>query len=329
MIYLAREPHVLPFTRHVPMLRGAPWRRVAVLGDSVAEGVREPHDGFRDLSWIERIAEPLGAVAPGLTVMNLGQRDLRASEVRELQLPAALRFRPDLAIVAAGGNDALRRSFSPERVADELDAIAAPLRQAGADLLMLELMDIVASGLVPSGARGRARRAHERAGAGHARGRGTARRDARRDARAPYLRRSGRLCERPPSPERPWPRDRGERGDPRDERRARHEGRGMSDLGLDPLLALELSQEEILDDLCWPNPPPGRWNLDAGGYSANGRPTVSARRNGGSSSSKRESGSAPSASSVLLKKQRTAAAATMSRMSRSLRPSERSRSTSS
>ena len=150
MIYLAREPHVLPFTRHVPMLRGAPWRRVAVIGDSVAEGVREPHDGFRDLSWIERIAEPLGAVAPGLTVMNLGQRDLRASEVRELQLPAALRFRPDLAIVAAGGNDALRRSFSPERVADELDAIAAPLRQAGVDLLMLELMDIVASGLVPS-----------------------------------------------------------------------------------------------------------------------------------------------------------------------------------
>jgi lysophospholipase L1-like esterase len=150
LIYLAREPHVLPFTRHVPMLRGAPWRRVAVLGDSIAEGVREPHDGFRDLSWIERIAEPLGAVAPGLTVMNLGQRDLRASEVRELQLPAALRFRPDLAIVAAGGNDALRRSFSPERVADELDAIAAPLREAGADLLMLELMDIVASGLVPS-----------------------------------------------------------------------------------------------------------------------------------------------------------------------------------
>ena len=149
MTYLTREPHVLPFTHHVPMLRGAPWRRIAVLGDSIAEGVREPHDGYRDLSWIERIVEPLAAVAPGLTVMNLGQRDLRAAEVRELQLPAALRFRPDLAIVAAGGNDALRRSFSPEDVADELDAIVAPLREAGADLLMLELMDIVASGLIP------------------------------------------------------------------------------------------------------------------------------------------------------------------------------------
>jgi lysophospholipase L1-like esterase len=149
MTYLTQEPHVLPFTRHVPMLRGAPWRRVAVLGDSIAEGVREPHHGFRDLSWIDRIVEPLGAVAPGLTVMNLGQRDLRVAEVRELQLPTALGFRPDLAIVAAGGNDALRRSFSRERVTAELDAIAAPLRLAGADLLMIELMDVVASGLVP------------------------------------------------------------------------------------------------------------------------------------------------------------------------------------
>ena len=149
MTYLTREPHVLPFTHHVPMLRGAPWRRVAVLGDSIAEGVREPHDGYRDLSWIERIVQPLGAAAPGQTLMNLGHSDLRAAEVRELQLPAALRFGPDLAIVAAGGNDALRRSFSPERVADELHAIVGPLREAGADLLMLELMDIVASGLIP------------------------------------------------------------------------------------------------------------------------------------------------------------------------------------
>lgn len=57
----------------------------------------------------------------------------------------------------------------------------------------------------------------------------------------------------------------------------------MSPLRFDPELVLDLSEEEILEDLCWPHPPPGRWEL----YSANGRPTVSARRNGGSSSSKR------------------------------------------
>jgi lysophospholipase L1-like esterase len=144
------ESDVLPFASQVALLGGAPWRRVAVLGDSIAEGVREPHDGYLDLSWIDRIADPLRAVAPGLTVMNLGVRDLLAAEVRERQLEAALAFRPDLSIVAAGGNDALRRSFVPEQVARELDGIVGPLRQAGADVLMIELMDIVSSGLVPA-----------------------------------------------------------------------------------------------------------------------------------------------------------------------------------
>ena len=74
----------------------------------------------------------------------------------------------------------------------------------------------------------------------------------------------------------------------------------MSGSKLDPLLALELSEEEILEDLCWPHPPPGRWGLDGDGYSANGRPTVSARRSGSSRSRKRSSGSAPSASSIVL-----------------------------
>jgi hypothetical protein len=32
----------------------------------------------------------------------------------------------------------------------------------------------------------------------------------------------------------------------------------------DPEFALELSLEEILEDLCWPHPPPGSWSLDAG-----------------------------------------------------------------
>jgi lysophospholipase L1-like esterase len=142
------ESDVLPFASQVALLGGAPWRRVAVLGDSIAEGVREPHDGYLDLSWIDRIADPLRAVAPGLTAMNLGVRDLLAAEVRERQLEAALAFRPDLSIVAAGGNDALRRSFVPEQVAGELDGIVGPLRQAGSDVLMIELMDIVSSGLV-------------------------------------------------------------------------------------------------------------------------------------------------------------------------------------
>ena len=131
------------------LLRGAPWQRLAVLGDSIAEGVREPLDGYRDLSWIDRIAEPLRANVPELAVLNLGRRGLRASEVRAGQLDAALAFRPDLAIVVAGGNDALGHSFAPDAVEGELDAMVGALRGAGADVVMLELLDIVAAGLVP------------------------------------------------------------------------------------------------------------------------------------------------------------------------------------
>ena len=130
------------------LLNGSRWRRVAVLGDSIAEGVREPADGYRNLSWVDRIVEPLHLVDPSTTVLNLGRRSLVAREVRETQLRAALAFAPDLAIVAAGGNDALADAFDAQAVAADLDAIVGPLRSAGADVLMIELMDIVKSGLV-------------------------------------------------------------------------------------------------------------------------------------------------------------------------------------
>jgi lysophospholipase L1-like esterase len=142
-------PEVLPDRDLATLVRGARWRRLAVLGDSVAEGVREPSDGYRDLSWVDRIAAPLRVEVPGLAVLNLGRRNLLAAEVRASQLDAALAFRPDLAVVSAGGNDSLRHSFDPGAVERELDAIVGPLRRSGADVLLLELMDIVASGLVP------------------------------------------------------------------------------------------------------------------------------------------------------------------------------------
>ena len=51
--------------------------------------------------------------------------------------------------------------------------------------------------------------------------------------------------------------------------------------------AIELSLEEILEDLCWPHPPPGLWPLEAGRYTVNGRPTVSESRSAASRSAKR------------------------------------------
>jgi lysophospholipase L1-like esterase len=144
-----RDPEVLSDHELATILRDAPWQRLAVIGDSVAEGVREPAAGYLDLSWVDRIEASLRTATPRLAVLNLGLRNLRAAEARANQLAPALAFRPDLAIVAAGGNDALRRSFDPGAVERELVAMVGPLRRAGADVVLLELMDIVASGLVP------------------------------------------------------------------------------------------------------------------------------------------------------------------------------------
>jgi lysophospholipase L1-like esterase len=226
------------------VLSGAPWRRLVVVGDSIAEGVREPLEGYRDLSWIDRIAEPLRANVPDLAVLNLGRRDLLAAEVRERQLDAALAFRPDLAIVAAGGNDALRRSFAHDAVERELDAIVGALRGQGADVLMLELMDIVASGLVPP----------EHAASLGARMRRLA------DLTRAVARRHGAILvdmRRHPASADPsvYASDRlhlNVRGHAIVAREA------VRALGA-AILRIDVTADEILADLTWPAPPPAHW----------------------------------------------------------------------
>lgn len=124
------------------LLGDAPWRRLVALGDSVVEGVRSPTPGYRDLSWIDRIVAALRTRRPDLVHRNLGRRGLLAAEVRQRQLPEALHFGPDLAIVVAGGNDMFRDRFDPAAVEAELDAMVEPLRSGGSDVVTLGLFDI-------------------------------------------------------------------------------------------------------------------------------------------------------------------------------------------
>ncbi|TYB42839.1 SGNH/GDSL hydrolase family protein [Actinomadura chibensis] len=143
------DPAVLPAADAAALLAGAPWTRMATLGDSVAEGVREPVPGYRDLSWADRVEEALRAATPGLAARNLGRRDRVAAQVTEEQLGPALDFGPDLAIVAAGGNDMLRPHFDADEVRRELTAIVSALRATGADVVTIGLLDITVAGLGP------------------------------------------------------------------------------------------------------------------------------------------------------------------------------------
>jgi lysophospholipase L1-like esterase len=125
-------------------LEQAPWKRLVVVGDSVAAGVREPLDGYRDMGFADQVGEALGG-----THLNLGIPGLRLDEIRESQLADALAFGPDIALVIGGGNDALDRDWSPERVRHGLGAIVAPLAAAGAFVVTVGLFDLPRAGLLP------------------------------------------------------------------------------------------------------------------------------------------------------------------------------------
>jgi lysophospholipase L1-like esterase len=150
---LAREwadPHVaadheLARMMHPPVR----WERVVVLGDSVAEGVRAPAPGYRDLSWADRLRAAFALARPGAALFNLGRRNLLAAEIRATQLAPALALRPGLAIVTAGGNDAFRRRFEPRALEDELRALIRPFRDAGADVLTFDLYDMTVNPYMP------------------------------------------------------------------------------------------------------------------------------------------------------------------------------------
>ncbi|MEU5942188.1 SGNH/GDSL hydrolase family protein [Micromonospora sp. NPDC047548] len=146
----ASDPYCLRDGESAELLAGHPWRRFTVLGDSVAEGMCEPVDGYPDLQWADRIAAELRAARPGLAYLNLGRRGLRAHEVRAAQLDAALAFAPDLALVVCGGNDAFRPAFDADVVDAELAAIVTALQGAGADVITVGMFDVSHSPAVPA-----------------------------------------------------------------------------------------------------------------------------------------------------------------------------------
>jgi lysophospholipase L1-like esterase len=144
----ADDPYCLRAGEAAVLLAGHPWRRFVAVGDSVVSGEGDPVPGYSHLSWVDRIAAELAAVAP-LDYLNLGQRDLLAADVRTHQLAPALDFDPDLALVACGANDALRAAYRPDQVDEELAAIISPMRQRGADVITVGLFDTTYAPAIP------------------------------------------------------------------------------------------------------------------------------------------------------------------------------------
>lgn len=154
----AADPHCLRDGEAAGLLAGHPWRRFAVIGDSIAEGVAEPLPGYSVLPFADRVADELGRLAPHWDYLNLGLRNLRAHEVRATQLAPALEFAPDLALVVCGANDALRPGYDAraDAVDADLAAVVTALQRRGALVVTVSIFVRAAypslpAWLVPSG----------------------------------------------------------------------------------------------------------------------------------------------------------------------------------
>lgn len=144
------DPAVRSSKEEDDALRGAPWRRMVVLGDSITEAkLADPVAGLESLGWPARVARALRRAQPELVLVNLGERDLTAAQVRERQLARALDADPDLAMVICGGNDVLAAEFDQGALFVEIDTIVETLRRHGADVVMLTTFDTAGSLVLP------------------------------------------------------------------------------------------------------------------------------------------------------------------------------------
>jgi lysophospholipase L1-like esterase len=112
-------------------------RAIAILGDSVGVGIGDPaaDGGWRGYGPL--LAEALGQAE----LVNLASSGARIGNVRDRQLPQAVRARPDVTVLQAGINDTLRSDFDPARLHDDLDHIVATLTSAGAMVVLVRYHD--------------------------------------------------------------------------------------------------------------------------------------------------------------------------------------------
>ncbi|WP_327151699.1 SGNH/GDSL hydrolase family protein [Nocardia sp. NBC_01329] len=136
------DPMLITSDNARALLHGAPWRRYAVLGDSIAQGVGDASAGYRDIGWAERVAEVLTAVNPGMAYLNTGRIGATSDQMLDEQLSRVLDFRPDLVHVSCGGNDLFHPGGDPDRLRANLDTAFSALAATGAQLCVFTVADV-------------------------------------------------------------------------------------------------------------------------------------------------------------------------------------------
>ncbi|MFI9509638.1 SGNH/GDSL hydrolase family protein [Nocardia sp. NPDC052566] len=103
------DPYCLSPLDAAALLYDAPWRRFAVLGDSLSAGIGDPSPGYASLGWADRVADVLRRVHPGLAYLNTAVTRASTAQALERQADRIRAFDPDLLHVPSGANDIVRR----------------------------------------------------------------------------------------------------------------------------------------------------------------------------------------------------------------------------
>lgn len=120
------------------------------LGDSVTYGIGDAGLAYVGPSWSGRFAHGVGARAH----RNFAFPGAQSRDLLRLQVPVALRIRPDVVLLSIGGNDALRSAFDEHRLCSDVRESVERLASSGAQVVLLGLADPDRTLPAPRGLRG-------------------------------------------------------------------------------------------------------------------------------------------------------------------------------
>ena len=122
----------------------AAFHRYVALGDSFTEGVGD-HDPGRPngvRGWADRVAEVLALTTDDFGYANLAIRGRKLDGVLAEQIDPAIRLRPDLVTIYAGGNDILRPRVDIDALVARYDEAVGRLAATGAQVVLFTGFDL-------------------------------------------------------------------------------------------------------------------------------------------------------------------------------------------
>lgn len=121
-----------------------PWSSYVAIGDSFTEGMDDPYDDGTYRGWADLVAGCLAGVneTDDFRYANLAVRGRLLPAVVDAQVPLAAAMKPCLVTFSAGGNDAIRRRFDAQRMAEVFEGAVDRLTASGADVVLFTPPDV-------------------------------------------------------------------------------------------------------------------------------------------------------------------------------------------